>query len=443
LEQGRKAKASYRNDDAVGYYSNILELQIEDGGRMEAFEGLGEVLEHIGLYDQALAKYQSVLELSPEADVSLRIHRKLGRIRLYAGEDEKAMESFDSAHGLLKDEKSVEAGKLRLAYAQALHRMRKWEESRKAANEAMEILELHAGQENEIGKVHSILGLSFIFGEPQEFHKAEEHLLRSLDFRRKAGRLDGEAATQNNLGVAYANLGKPRKALEHLRAGIGLAEETGSPYSASKLSMTTACVHYELLGEFDEALDRLMKALEIAEDSGDEYLQRLAHRHISRAQRFKGDLEAALKYSSVYLELAEKIGQKWDVANAHLERGKEFLVLKKPKDARISCKTGRQIAVKIGDKGLQADALRVEGSILRTEGALDESQKAIEEALRLLERREEVASRAMAYYEYALLWRDRGDRALAKENSDRAVELLKSDKAFWLAERVKRDFSSQ
>ncbi|MCJ2564098.1 MAG: tetratricopeptide repeat protein, partial [Candidatus Thermoplasmatota archaeon] len=70
LEQGRKARATYRNDDAIGYFSNVLELQIEDGGRLEAHEGLGEVLELIGQYDQAMARYRSVLELSPEADIS-------------------------------------------------------------------------------------------------------------------------------------------------------------------------------------------------------------------------------------------------------------------------------------------------------------------------------------------------------------------------------------
>lgn len=441
LEQGRKAKAIYRNDDAIGYFSNVIELQIEDGGRLEAREGLGEILELIGQYDQALARYQSVLDLSPEADVSSRIHRKMGRIHLSTGEGEAALESLERARGFLKDEKSMEAGKLRLAFSQALHRMRKWDESKKAANEAMKILEIHPDQENEIGKAHSILGLSYIFGEPQDFRRAEEHLLRSLDLRRKAGSLDGEAATQNNLGIAYANLGEPRKALEHLSAGVRLAEETGSFYSASKLTMTTGCVHYELLGEFDEALERFMKALEIAENAGDDYLQCLAHRHISRAQRYKGDIESALRHSSTYLKLAEKRGLTWDTANAHLERAKEFLALERLMDAEMSCKTAGEMAIGTEDKCLQADALRVEGGILRLQGKLEESQKALEEAIGLLDETAESSSRALAYHEYALLLREKGDHARAKEHSDRAVKLLESDSALWLAKRVKQNFS--
>lgn len=441
LEQGRKAKMAYRNDDAIGYFSNVLELQVEDGGRLEAREGLGEILELIGQYDQALARYQSVLELSPEADVSSRVQRRMARVHLSSGETETALKSLEKARRLLKDEKSAEAGKLRLAFSQALHRMRKWDESKKAANEAIKILELHPDQENEIGKAHSILGLSYIFGEPQDFRRAEEHLLRSLDLRRKAGSLDGEAATQNNLGIAYANLGEPRKALEHLSAGVRLAEETGSFCTASKLTMSTGCVHYELLGEFDEALERLMKALETVENAGDGYLQCLAHRHISRAQRYKGDLENALRHSSTYLELAEKRGMTWDTANAHLERAKEFLALERLTDAEMSCRTAREMAIGTEDKCLQADALRVEGGILRMQGKLEESQKAVEEAIGLLDETADASSRALAYQEYALLWREKGDHARAKDHSDRAVKLLESDSALWLSERVKRKFS--
>ncbi len=443
LEQGNKAKMTYRNDDAVGYFSNALELQVDDGGKLEAMEGLGGVLELIGQYDGSLDRYQSVLELSPEARISSRVLRKIGRVHLLRGEGETALESFEKARELLDDEKSAEAGKLLVAFSQALHRTREWEESKKAANEAIKTLELHSGQENEIGKAHSILGLSYIFGIPPDFSRAEEHLLRSLDLRRKAGSLDGEAATQNNLGIAYANLSKPRKALEHLIAGVRLAEETGSFYTASKLNMTTGCIHYELLGEFDEALELFKKGLGIAEDAGDMGIQCLAHRHLSRASRYKGDLESALEHSSKYLELAEKAGRKWDTMNAHLERAKEFLALEELTDAGVSCKTARQMAVETEDKGLQADALRVEGGILRMQGKPEESQKAIEEALRLLEGTADAGSRALAYYEYALLWRDRGDHIRAKDLANRAVELLESENALWLAERVKRNFSGQ
>ncbi len=441
LEQGRKAKATYRNDDALGYFSNVLELQIEDGGRLEAREGLGEVLELIGQYEQALARYQSVLELSPEADVSSRIHRKIGRVRLFTGEAEAAVESLEKARGLLDDEKSLEAGKLRLALSQTLHRMRRWDESKKAANEAMKILELHPDQENEIGKAHSILGLSFIFGEPQDFHKAEGHLLKSLDLRQKAGSLEGEAATQNNLGIAYANLGEPRKALEHLSAGVRLAEETGSFYTASKLTMTTGCVHYELLGEFDEALKRLMKALETAENAGDGYLQCLAHRHISRAQRYKGDLKSALVHSSAYLELAEKMGQKWDTANAHLEKAKEFLTLGSLADAETSCKIAREMAIGVDDRLLEAEVLRVEGAIRRVQGRGEDSEKTIREAIGLLDEKTDRHSLALAYCELSRLWRDRGDIVVARNHADRAIELLESENEHWLAERVRLDIS--
>lgn len=440
LEQGRKAKATYRNDDAIGYYSNVLELQIEDGGRLEAREGLGEVLELIGQHEQAMASYRSVLELSPEAEVSSRIHRKLGRVHISMGKADEALKSLEKARVLLEDEKSTEFGKLRLVFSQALHQMRRWDESKRAANEAMNMLEHHPGQENDVGKAHSILGLSYIFGEPQDFHKAEEHLLRSLDFRRKAGSLDGEAATQNNLGIAYANLGDPRKALEHLSAGVRLAQETGSFCTASKLTMSTGCVHYELLGEFDEALERFMKALETAENAGDEYLQCLAHRHLSRANRYKGDLESALEHSTKYLELAEKMGQKWDVANAHLERAKELLEKGTLSDAMLSCRTSLEMAEGLNDKSALGDCLRVEASIFREEKEWKKSGEIFEKAIALLKEVKDEYALALAYHDFALYWQAQDDRKRAEDYASRAIDMLESEGSHWLAEKTRRSF---
>ncbi|MCJ2557305.1 MAG: tetratricopeptide repeat protein [Candidatus Thermoplasmatota archaeon] len=443
LEQGNKAKMSYRNDDAVGYFSNALELQVDDGGKLEAMEGLGGVLELIGQYDGSLDRYQSVLELSPEARISSRVLRKIGRVHLLRGEGETALESFEKARELLDDEKSVEAGKLLVAFSQALHRTREWEESKKAANEAIKTLELHSGQENEIGKAHSILGLSYIFGVPPDFSRAEEHLLRSLDLRRKAGSLDGEAATQNNLGIAYANLSKPRKALEHLSAGGRLAEETGSFYTASKLTLTRGCLHYELLGEFDEALELFKNGLGIAEDAGDRGIQCLAHRHLSRACRYKGDLESSLEHSSKYVELAEKTGRKWDTMNAHLERAKEFLVLERFKDSAVSCKMARGMAERMDDIAILADCLRIEGGYLRGQGRLAESRKALDKSIELLRKTEDTHALALAYCEYALLCRDEGDRRKSEEHVNHAVKLLESENISWLADSIKAAFTAR
>ncbi|MFQ5910030.1 MAG: tetratricopeptide repeat protein [Thermoplasmata archaeon] len=439
LEQGRRARRSYRNDDAIGYFSNALELEVGDGGRLKALEELGGIHELIGQYDQALDRYQRVLSLSPDVEISAKIQRKMGRVHLLTGDAKTALKVLQKAREIVEDDDSLEAGKLRLAHAQVLHRMRRWEESRKMAHEALDILKRRQDQEDELGKVHSILGLSHIFGEPQDLEEAEKHLLASLDLRKRAGSLEGEGATQNNLGILYVHLGDGEKALEHLRDGVKLAEETGSFYTAAKVTLTTGCAHYELLGEFDEGEKQIGKAIQIAQDAGDEYIQCIGHRNLSRVHRYKGDLERALEHSLKYLDLAEKTGMVWDQMNAHLERAKEFLALGRLSDATTSCGMAHRMASDLDETLQTADCLRVQGAIHRSEGNWKESQAALSRAIELLEEAKDEFGLAMAYYDYALFYRDTGIPEKARQFADRAVKLFESLRVHWLAKRVKDD----
>lgn len=439
LEQGRKAKTTYRNDDAIGYFSNVLELQVEDGGQLEALEGLGEVHELIGQYDLALERYASALGLSPEADVTVRIQRRMARVRISTGNAKAALETLEEARKRIEDEKSLEAGKLRLALSQALHSLHRSEESRAMAHEAIDILKGHRGQEDEIGKAHSILGLSYIFGEPQDLQKAERHLLESLDLRRRADSLKGEGATQNNLGILYVNLGDGDKALKHLNEGVKLAEETGSFYTSAKLTLTTGCAHYELLGDFDEGERHFKKAIRIAEEVGDDFIQCIAYRHLSRVCRYKEDLEGALGHSTKYLELAEKNDYANEQMNAHLERAKEFLAMGRLSDAKLSCKTASELAKKLDAKSQAADCVRVEGAILRTEGNLEESREALERAVALLEEIGDEHLLAPALYDYALLWKAMGETKKAQDFGNRACGIFEKQNLRWLVDKIKRD----
>ncbi|MFQ6128890.1 MAG: tetratricopeptide repeat protein, partial [Thermoplasmata archaeon] len=358
LSQGSKAKLGYRNDDAIGLFSNALDLEIDDESRSEALEGLGDVHGVIGQYEKALESYHSALELASKEEVSARIERKIGRIHQMSGDSNAALQRYEKALDLLPDRKSLEAGKLHLAFSQVSYGMHRFEKSIKMANEALDILEKFPGQENDMGKVHSILGLNYIYGDRQDLQRAEKHLLLSLDLRRKANNLDGEAATQNNLGILYVYLGNGEKALQHLNEGLKLAEEIRSFYDMIKLIFTTGCTYYELLGEFDKGESQFNRALEIARETGDEYAEYICYEHLSRIYRFKGELEKALEHSLKFLKLAEKKENIVDQMYAHHERAEGFLAQGKLSDAMLSCVASREIAKKVDDKRQLADCSR-------------------------------------------------------------------------------------
>ncbi len=442
LDMGSRARLSYRSDVAIGLYSNALGLEINDRPRLDALEGLGDVYLLIGDFEKAKGSFRKALELTKENGESARIERKLGRVHHEAGEVEDALERYENAYRLVKDKESLEAGKCLLALAQILHRRTEFEESCKKADEALTILERFPGEENDVAKVHSLLGLNYISGDKRDLRKAEEHLLTSLDLRVKAHSLDGEATTRNNLAIAYVLLGDGKKALYHLGEGLKLTKETKSFFTMTKLRFTKGCAYYELLGEFDKGEDQFRKALALIRECGDAHGETICHEHFSRIHRYRGELDKALEHSAKSLELAEKMENRFLQVSSHVERAKEFLAKGELSDAMLSCLAARELAEKLGDNFNLVDCHRVEGAILREQKEWERSQESFEKALGMLEEMKQEYLLAMVCYDYALLWKARGEKAKAKEYGDRAAKLLKEQNVQWLVRIVEDNLES-
>ena len=442
LDMGSRARLSYRSDVAIGLYSNALGLEINDRPRLDALEGLGDVYLLIGDFEKAKGSFRKALELTKENGESARIERKLGRVHHEVGEVEDALQRYENAYRLVKDKESLEAGKCLLALAQILHRRTEFGESSKKADEALTILERFPGEENDVAKVHSLLGLNYISGDKRDLRKAEEHLLTSLDFRTKAHSLDGEATTRNNLAIAYVLLGDGKKALYHLGEGLKLTKETKSFFTMTKLRFTTGCAYYELLGEFDKGEDQFRKALVLIRESGDEHGETICHEHFSRIHRYRGELDKALEHSAKSLELAEKMENRFLQVSSHLERAKEFLAKGELSDAILSCMAARELAEKLGDNFNLVDCARVEGAILREQKEWERSQESFEKALGMLEEMKQEYLLAMVCYDYALLWKARGEKEKTKEYGDRATKLLKEQNVQWLVRIVEDNLES-
>ena len=439
LDMGSRARLGYRNDVAIGLYSNALGLEVDERSRLKALEGLGDIYLLVGDSEKAKGNYRKALELVKEKEDSARVERKLGRAHHEAGDVEDAFKLYENAYGFVEDKESLEAGKCKLALAQILHRRTECEESCKKADEALTIFERFPGEENDKAKVHSLLGLNYIYGDKQDLRKAEDHLLTSLDLRIKAHNLDGEATTRKSLAIAYIYLGDGEKALHHLEEGLKLAKETRSFHTMVLLRFTTGCAYYELLGEFDKGEDQFKKALTIVRESGDEHGEAICHQHFSRIHRYRGELDKALEHSAKSLELAEKIENRFLQLSSHVERAKEFLAKGELSDAMLSCMAARELAEKLGDNFHHVYCVKVEGAILREQKEWERSQESFEKALGMLEEMKQEYLLAMVCYDYALLWKARGEKKKAKEYGDRAVKLLKEQNVQWLVKRVEDD----
>ena len=96
LLAGDKARAHFANRKAAEYYSRALQLSQHlnhcESERWRAAVGLGDVQQHIGEYEEAIAFYQAALDewKMATADAQAEVMLKLGRVWAQRGGIEEA-----------------------------------------------------------------------------------------------------------------------------------------------------------------------------------------------------------------------------------------------------------------------------------------------------------------------------------------------------------------
>jgi tetratricopeptide (TPR) repeat protein len=112
---------------------------------------------------------------------------------------------------------------------------------------------------------------------------ARECLLESLSIAREIADRTQEIFCLGHLGWLYVELRQPARALEHLQAGLALAERIRSCAEQSQLLSGLAEAH-RLAGECERAQVRAHRALELAQATGRPYDEGLARHVLDRLE---------------------------------------------------------------------------------------------------------------------------------------------------------------
>jgi len=106
---------------------------------------------------------------------------------------------------------------------------------------------------------------------------AQECLLGSLSIARQIADRTQEIFCLGHLGWLYVEIRQPARALEHLQAGLALAESIGSGAEQSRL-LSGLAEAYRLTGDWEEAKACARRARDMAQTTGRPYDDRLAQR---------------------------------------------------------------------------------------------------------------------------------------------------------------------
>jgi class 3 adenylate cyclase/tetratricopeptide (TPR) repeat protein len=318
LLAGERARERFANREAIEYYSRALQISQHLGGyaaeRWQAAIGLGEVLQHVGEYDEAIACYQAALEEWPDAAPQARAWAMLRLGQVWDKRSE--LEEAD--------------GWLRQALAQLSQASAKLPELRAQIYSELGWLSLRRGDmaaaRDWLGQGLDLIGtmghydvLASIFNRlgvvhyrRGEWQQATECVERSIQHRSRLGDIVGYASSLNNLAQIKWASGDWDGALTDYESAVALYERIGEVEGLAQVYANLG-VLYTDRGEWAQAENNLARSLEISRRITHPYDLAQAHLNLGRLYIFQERWEECGQHLNLAVSLFIEAGARADL----------------------------------------------------------------------------------------------------------------------------------
>jgi class 3 adenylate cyclase/tetratricopeptide (TPR) repeat protein len=313
LLAGDRARERYANREAIEYYSRALQLSQHLGGRQaerwQAVVGLGEVQQHIGEYEEAIACYRAALDewtaAAPEARAQTML--RIAQVWDKRGDLQEAEKWLHEGLAQIGQDGGTFPGLRAQMYSEL-----GWLSLRRGdLTEARERLEhglvLVGGTEyyDVLSSVLNRLGLAHY--NHSEWDRAAEFFERALDLREHLGDVVGYARSLNNLGVLKQASGAWDDALADYERAAELHEQIGEVEGLAG-ACTNLGVLYSERGEWARAEENLNRSFAIAQRIAHPYEQAQAHLNLGRLHLLQGHWTDSARHLDTAIPLYVEAG---------------------------------------------------------------------------------------------------------------------------------------
>jgi tetratricopeptide (TPR) repeat protein len=297
-EAGDRARARYANAKAADYYRRALDLL--DAGelitRFDALHNLGDVLQNLGRFDEALTCFEEMRRIAWLLDNRRKggvAHNRIGRVLREVGRLDEALRHLGTGHVLFsmtRDDRGVassldDIGKVhwrRGEHKVALQQMTQAMEIRRRIGDPRSI----ALSLNNVGLVHQDSG---------QFEEALRVFRESLDIRREIKDVPGLIISLNNLGTVYQDSGEFDQAITLWQEALAEARRIDDRLRQAFVLTNIGVSEYHLR-RYADAVKTLGEASEIAEQLGDHLLMGETARALGKTHMLMGDNTGAREY---------------------------------------------------------------------------------------------------------------------------------------------------
>jgi class 3 adenylate cyclase/tetratricopeptide (TPR) repeat protein len=424
IKAGDKTRAAYANKEAISFYRQAEPLaeQLDSTEDKAAIaEGLGDVLFHVGEYDDALKSYECALSLRTEPTQQADLHRRIGAVHEKRGQYDAALEACARGVALLAPdfERAVEMARLLTLRARVYRQQGQVETAVRDGESSLAIL---AGTSSyrDVAEAHNVLGRAHnALGHVEQAIYSYE---RGLDILERTGDEYGASKIYNNLAIIYYQTNLER-ATDYFERSLRAKQRFGDIWGESSTLQNLGIVHYARRN-YALAIDYYQRSLRTWERLNDKSSIADCSINLGEVYRALGDPSQAIVHLEKGLGIAQQIGATQAEAECHRQLAECCLEINQPERALVVCQEAIKFARKIGDRKEEAIICRVMGDASRQLRDAASAIASLEKSVAILHELNREFDLGAALYDYALALKESGQTDQARERLNEALNLF-------------------
>jgi class 3 adenylate cyclase/tetratricopeptide (TPR) repeat protein len=438
LEAGRKAQSIYANEDAIHHFQGALKAAAEVPGsedrQLVAHQGLGEVLDTVGRFNEALTHTGQAQDLVMVAGYSPEdTARRLADLCRRTADIHRKMDDYDTAlnwlrGGLIAVEgiEAVEAARIYVQGAGVYLRQARYSEAIEWCHRSLDLGAKVGGRDGQSVTAYAYSTLGLTYYRLGDMARTIELCHKSLEIYEQLEELLGAARAHINVANAYLDRGEqgdwPRGTKHYLRA-LEITHKIGDVYNQGIITLNLGSVYLDQ-GDLDQATRYYRQSLEMWQGLGSTYMIAMLHNNIGAVALRRGEPDAALDLLQKSLEMFQQIGSREFLPEIYRRQALAYLGQGKV-DKPLDCAQRSLELVQEQELRLEEGATRrVLGQIHLARQELAQAEQELQESLRILDELNSRYEMGKTLFQLARLHRMRGDQAQMWENLKQALAIF-------------------
>ena len=404
IKAGDKTRLSYANREAINLYrqAEVLAQQVDrPQERLIIAEGLGDVLFHVGQYDEALVSYKGAMQVLETWDTLPRradLHRRIGAVHEKRSEYDAALASCAQGIELLTPdcEQTVEMARLLTLRARVHRQQGQCELAIVEGERSLSILD-GTSYYQDIAEAHNVLGRTHYASSRPDL--ATSHFVQALAILERIGDEYGAAKIYNNLAIIYSQTELARST-EYFERVLQTMQHFGDIWGESTAYQNLGGNHYAR-GDYAQAIDYYQRSLAMKERLNDGMGIADCHNNLGEVYRAQGNPTQAIIHLEKGLAIAQQIGASQAEAECHRQLAQCYLEINRPDSALKTCQEALEHTQAIRDRREEALIYRVLGNVYLQLGDPGSAMAYLQQSIAILRDLAREFDLATTLYDYA------------------------------------------